>query len=505
MNRKCSFSDIFLHIGSVKLIGTHFVRCFEFHNPIHFRNNIMKSSKTGAILAVDDNTDILTSLRLLLKQHFATIHTEANPEAIPTLLKQTRYDVILLDMNFTKDVSSGAEGFEWLRRIHAIDPNVAVIMLTAYGDVNTAIGAIKGGATDFILKPWQNEKLLATISSAMALSDSRREVETLKTSERALKTALSSTSNQDFIISSPSMQQIEVLIDKVAATDANVLVLGENGTGKEVIARELHRRSLRAKEAFIGVDMGALPEALFESELFGTMKGAFTDAKEDRAGRFEIASGGTLFLDEIGNMSLQAQSKLLAALQNRTITRLGSNKQIPINIRLICATNMPLYEMVEQKQFRQDLLYRINTVEIHLPPLRERKEDIPILAEYFLRSYSAKYRKSLLRLAPAALKKLEQYSWRGNIRELQHTLERVVIMTDGNVVEASDIALSGTNVSSQQAISQGLVLENLNLDEVEKSVIRKSLQKHNGNVSHAADELGLTRAALYRRMEKYGL
>lgn len=469
----------------------------------------MKSTKFGTILAVDDNADVLTSLRLLLKQHFATIHTEANPEAIPAMLKQTRYDVILLDMNFTKDVSSGAEGFEWLSRIHAIDPNVAVIMLTAYGDVSTAIRAIKEGATDFVLKPWQNEKLVATINSAMSLSSSRREVETLRTSERALKSALSvggrSSQNQDFIVVSPAMQHINSLIDKVAATDANVLVLGENGTGKEVIARELHRRSLRANEAFIGVDMGALPETLFESELFGTMKGAFTDAKEDRAGRFEIASGGTLFLDELGNISLPAQSKLLAALQNRMITRLGSSKQIPVDIRLICATNMPLYEMVEQKQFRQDLLYRINTVEIHLPPLRDRKEDIPILADYFLRSYCAKYRKPLLRLAPAALKKLEQYPWRGNIRELQHTLERLVIMTDGSVIEASDIALSGTATTLAQPPSNGLVMENLNLDDVEKTVIRKALLIHNGNVSHAADELGLTRAALYRRMEKYGL
>lgn len=470
----------------------------------------MKSTKTGSILAVDDNADILTSLRLLLKQHFATIHTEANPEAIPALLKHTRYDVILLDMNFTKDVSSGAEGFEWLSRIHALDPNVAVIMLTAYGDVSTAIRAIKEGATDFVLKPWQNEKLVATINSAMSLSSSRREVETLRTSERALKSALSTgangSHNQDFIVASPAMQHINALVDKVAATDANVLILGENGTGKEVIARELHRRSLRAKEAFIGVDMGALPETLFESELFGTMKGAFTDAKEDRAGRFEIASGGTLFLDELGNISLPAQSKLLAALQNRMITRLGSSKQIPVNIRLICATNMPLYEMVEQKHFRQDLLYRINTVEIHLPPLRERKEDIPILADYFLRSYCAKYRKPSLRLAPAALKKLEHYAWRGNIRELQHTLERLVIMTDTNTIEASDIALSGTTPAQTQTTTAGsLVVETLNLDDVEKTVIRKALVKHNGNVSHAADELGLTRAALYRRMEKYGL
>jgi DNA-binding NtrC family response regulator len=465
------------------------------------------STKFGTLLAIDDNTDILTSLRLLLKQHFHTIHTEASPDALPTLLKNTRYDVILLDMNFTKDVSSGAEGFHWLERIQAHDPNIPVIMLTAYGDVDTAIKAIKRGATDFVLKPWQNEKLVATIGSALNLASSRQEVEILKTSERSLKSALTSSSApaHDFIWSSPSMQVVNTLIDKVAATDANVLILGENGTGKEVVARELHRRSLRTSEVFIGVDMGALPESLFESELFGYTKGAFTDAKEDRAGRFELANGGTLFLDEIGNLSFPAQSKLLAALQNRMITRLGSSKQISLNIRLMCATNMPLYSMVEEKQFRQDLLYRINTVEIHLPPLRERKEDIPLLAEHFLQSYCSKYRKPAMRLSLAAIKKLELYPWRGNVRELQHTLERVVIMNDTTVIEASDIALSTSNNQTPSSTEEKLLLENLNLDDIEKMAIRKALLKHNGNVSHTAEELGLTRAALYRRMEKYGL
>lgn len=464
------------------------------------------SSKFGTILAVDDNADILTSLRLHLKQHFQTVHTEASPDAIPTLLKNTRYDVILLDMNFTKDVSSGAEGFHWLEQIHAINPNIPVIMLTAYGDVDTAIKAIKQGATDFVLKPWQNEKLLATINAALNLASSRQEVEQLKTQERSLKNALASTAPaQDFIWASPAMQTINALIDKVAGTDANVLILGENGTGKEVVAREVHRRSLRSKEVFIGVDMGALPETLFESELFGYVKGAFTDAKEDRAGRFELASSGTLFLDEIGNISFPSQSKLLAALQNRTVTRLGSSRHIPVNIRLITATNMPLYKMVEEKQFRQDLLYRINTVEIHLPPLRDRKEDIPILAEYFLQSYCTRYRKPAMRLAPQAIKKLEQYPWRGNVRELQHTLERVVIMNDKTLIDVSDIALSSTPNQTQATSDEKLHLENLNLDDIEKLAIRKALQKHNGNVSHAAEELGLTRAALYRRMEKYGV
>jgi two-component system, NtrC family, response regulator HydG len=476
----------------------------------------MKSPKTGAILAIDDNNDILVSLKLLLKQHVATIHCEKTPTMIPTLIKNTRYDVILLDMNFTKDASGGTEGFEWLRHIQELDPSVAVIMLTAYGDVNTAIQAIKQGATDFVLKPWQNEKLVATIGAAITLATSRREVESLKSSERALRSALSSNPSAgnlgtgEFLWASPAMQSVRTIIDRVAATDANVLILGENGTGKEVVAREIHRRSLRADEVFIGVDMGALPEALFESELFGTAKGAFTDAKEDRAGRFEIASGGTLFLDEIGNVSLTAQAKLLATLQNRTVTRLGSNKAIPLNIRLICATNMPLPAMVEEKQFRQDLLYRINTVEIHLPPLRERRADIPLLAEYFLQQYTAKYRKPALRLTPDALLKLQQYSWRGNIRELQHTLERAVIMTDGMSIDSTDIVLSnapGEGLTHQKNMdaTTNVTLENLNLENAEQSVIRKALLKHNGNISHAAEELGLTRAALYRRMEKYGL
>jgi two-component system, NtrC family, response regulator HydG len=465
------------------------------------------TTKFGTLLAIDDNTDILTSLRLLLKQHFHTIHTEASPGVLPTLLKNTRYDVILLDMNFTKDVSSGAEGFQCLEQIQAHDPNIPVIMLTAYGDVDTAIKAIKRGATDFVLKPWQNEKLVATIGSALNLASSRREVETLKTRERSLKSTLTSSSApaHDFIWSSPAMQAVNVLISKVAATEANVLILGENGTGKEVVARELHRRSLRTSEVFIGVDMGALPESLFESELFGYTKGAFTDAKDDRAGRFELANGGTLFLDEIGNLSFPAQSKLLAALQNRMIARLGSSKPIQLDIRLICATNMPLYNMVEEKQFRQDLLYRINTVEIHLPPLRERVEDIALLAQHFLQNYCAKYRKPAMRLAPTAIKKLEQYLWRGNVRELQHTLERVVIMNDTTLIEASDIGLSTPNNQTHAIAGEKLLLENLNLDDIEKMAIRKALVKHNGNVSHTAEELGLTRAALYRRMEKYGL
>lgn len=462
---------------------------------------------------MDDNADALTSLRLLLKRHFATIDVELSPNEIPRLMESTRYDVILLDMNFTKDVSSGEEGFEWLEKILRIDPSVAVIMMTAYGDMNAAIRAIKAGATDFIVKPWHNEKLIVTIGAARALSASRREIETLKTSERGFKSALNASAAAsgvgDFIAVSAPMRAIDALLNKVAPTDANVLILGENGVGKEVIAREIHRRSARSGEAFVSVDMGALPEALFESELFGASKGAFTDAKEDRAGRFEIASGGTLFLDEIGNLSAPAQAKLLAALQNRSIMRLGSHKPIALDIRLICSTNMPLYEMVEQKTFRQDLLYRINTVEINVPPLAQRKEDIPLLAEHFLRLYGAKYRKSGLRLTPGALKKLESSLWRGNVRELQHTIERAAIMSEGGAIEASDFTLSDEGLSAARTggglPEERAPLETLNLDEVEKSIIRKALIKHGGNISRAAEELGLTRAALYRRMEKHGL
>jgi len=467
-------------------------------------------AKTGTILAIDDNEDLLLSLRLLLKQHYATIHCETSPERIPALLKNEVYDVILLDMNFTKDVSSGEEGFFWLDNILHIAPSAVVVLMTAYGDMDMAIKAIKHGATDFVLKPWENEKLLATVSAAMKLRSSRDEIEALQSQQTALKTALRSALGSSggeqsaFIGQSEAMRQIHTLLDKVAKTDANVLILGENGTGKEVAARELHRRSARANEVFISVDMGAISENLFESELFGHVRGAYTDAKEDRAGRFEIASGGTLFLDEIGNLSLPLQAKLLTVLQNRTVTRVGSHKPMPIDIRLICATNMPLYEMVEKKQFRQDLLYRINTVELSIPPLRKRVKDIALLAEYFLRQYCTKYRKPQKTVSQAALKKLQAYPWRGNVRELQHTLERVVIMTDEErVLQPSDFLLATVESGSDDMTN--LAVETYNLEELEKLAVRKALSKHHGNVSHAAEELGLTRAALYRRMEKYGL
>ena len=457
------------------------------------------AKKTGNILIVDDNEDLLLAARLFLKQHFSLVHTEQNPERIPSLMNNENYDVILLDMNFTMDATSGFEGFMWLDKILQIDSSAVVILITAFGDVEMAVRAVKAGAIDFVLKPWQNEKLLATISSALNLRYSRLEVDRLRSREKQLSHDIDQRYH-DMIGVSSAMQSVFTTIDKVAATDADILILGENGTGKELVARALHRQSSRADEVFISVDMGAIAETLFESELFGHMKGAFTDAKEDRPGRFELASGGTLFLDEIGNLSLALQAKLLSVLETRKVTRLGSNKSRDIDIRLICATNMPIYEMVAQNDFRQDLLYRMNTVEIKLPPLCERQKDIPLLVDHFLRIFSKKYQKNITGVNAAALKKLQRYHWPGNIRELMHTLERAVILTESQMLQPTDFLFPETDKEVE-----GVVFENYNLEDVEKTVIRKALKKHEGNVSHAAKELGLTRTSLYRRMEKYGL
>ena len=402
-------------------------------------------------------------------------------------------------MNFTRDVTSGMEGFHWLNKILAIDPSAVVVLITAYGDVEMAVRAIIEGATDFVLKPWQNEKLLATLSAAMNLRQSRMEVDNLRLRQKQLSADLDQPFH-DFIGASPAIQKVFNTIQKVAGTDANVLILGENGTGKELMARELHRQSNRDGEVFISVDMGAISETLFESELFGHTKGAFTDAKEDRVGRFEIASGGSLFLDEIGNLPILLQAKLLTVLQNREVIRVGSNKPRSFDIRLICASNMPIHEMVSSSTFREDLLYRINTVEIQLPPLRERPGDIPLLIDHFLKVYSKKYKVSQKRIHAAASKKLVKYRWPGNVRELQHAMERAVIMSDSTILRPSDIFLP-----ARKAIEEGLVLESYNLEEIEKVVIRRAVAKYNGNVSKAAQELGLTRTSLYRRLEKYGL
>jgi DNA-binding NtrC family response regulator len=455
--------------------------------------------KTGKILVVDDDEDILQAARLLLKKHVAQVVTEKNPKSISSLMKNEAFDVILLDMNFAKGATSGKEGFSWLSKILEIDPSIVVVLITAFGDVEMAVRAIKEGATDFVLKPWQNEKLIATVSTAIRLRQSRIEADNLRSRQKQLSKDLDQPFH-DFIGHSPVMAKVFATIQKLAKTDANVLILGENGTGKELVARELHRQSQRADEVFISVDMGAVSETLFESELFGHVKGAFTDAREDRAGRFEIASGGTLFLDEICNLPLTLQAKLLTVLDSRKVIRLGSNKHIPIDVRLICATNMPIHEMVAENKFRQDLLYRINTVEIHMPPLKERPEDIQLLVDHFLKIYCTKYNKPLKRMSPATMKRVEKYPWPGNVRELQHAIERAVIMSDSTTFQPSDFFFPSIGTKEDS-----LIFDDYNLEEIEKLVIRKALSKHGGNISLAAKELGLSRTSLYRRFEKYGL
>ncbi len=453
----------------------------------------------GKVLAVDDNEDILFALRMLLKQHVERIVTLNSPEQIPIVLTHEKFDVILLDMNFTKDAISGQEGFDWLGKILEIDPEAVVVFITAYGDAEKAVKAIKMGATDFILKPWQNEKLLATVSSAIKLRRSRLEADELRVKQKEISAVMDQPFT-DFIGNSQQMQQVFNTITKVAQTDANVLILGENGTGKELVARALHRNSLRRDEVFISVDLGSISETLFESELFGHEKGAFTDAKKEKPGRFEIASGGTLFLDEVGNLSLPLQTKLLTAIERREVTRVGANKPISVDVRLICATNNDVYEMVSNNLFRQDLLYRINTVEIHLPPLRERADDIALLANHFLKIFSKKYKKNIKGINTAAINKLMHYSWPGNVRELQHAIERAVIMTDSQILEPDSFILSPPRKKSGE-----LDFETYNLEEIEKKVIEKVLKLNQGNITQAANELGLTRTSLYRRMEKYGL
>ncbi len=455
------------------------------------------NSRETKVLIVDDNEDVLLAAKLLLKPHCSIISLEKNPNNLYEVLKNETYDVIFLDMNYTKDITSGHEGFFWLKEILKIDPTTVVILITAFGDVEKAVKAIKEGATDFILKPWQNEKFLATFFSALKLRESRLELENLRMQHNQLNKDIDKNFF-DMIGAAPSMQKVFNTISKVAETDANVLILGENGTGKELAARALHRQSLKKDKAFISVDMGSLSHSLFESELFGHVKGAFTNAVDEKPGRFEIASRGTLFLDEIGNIPIELQAKLLAVLQNRQVTRVGSNKPKQIDIRLICATNMPIYQMVEEKKFRQDLLYRINTVEIHLPPLRERREDIQLLAEHYLTLFRKKYNKQQLAFHETTLRMFENYPWFGNVRELQHSIERAAIMCETDILLPSDFFL-------QNSSKNNFTINTSNLDEVEKQTIKKVLSKNNGNISQAAKELGLTRTSLYRRMEKYGM
>lgn len=450
------------------------------------------------ILIIDDDRDILETARMFLKQEFATVQIEERPEAGLEALKAKEFDVILLDMNFKKGVNDGEEGFHWLEQILKVDPQAVVILITAYGEVDLAVKAMKTGATDFVLKPWKNQKLLGTILAALQLRQSKKEVEKLKVTREQLSDDLDNRF-ADFIGESPAIKRVHELIDRVAGTDADVLILGENGTGKELVARAIHRHSARKDNVFISVDLGAITETLFESELFGHMKGSFTDAKQDKPGRFEIASGGTLFLDEIGNLSLPLQSKLLTVLQSRKVQRVGSSKEIPVDFRLICATNMAVNEMVVEKKFRQDLLYRINTVEIRVPSLRERAEDIPLLVDYFLQRYGQKYKRQGMKVDKAVISKMKKYSWPGNIRELQHAVERAVILSEDKIIQSAELLISGASAQPEpdkQAVT---------LDDMEKQFIIQSLANHNGHVSNTAKTMGMTRTALYRRMKKHGI
>lgn len=451
----------------------------------------------GNILIVDDDEFVLLSIKLLLEPHFQQVQSISNPERIPALLERDQPDVVVLDMNFRQGDTTGHQGLFWLRKIIGASPDTQVILMTAFADVSVAVESIRDGALDFVVKPWQNEKLLATVRAATVVSQEKRKVRQLKSQQKSLVTALNH--REPIIGQSAPIQAIRKTIDKVAPTEATVLILGQNGTGKEVVAREIHARSLRSEGVFMSVDMGSLSETLFESELFGHRKGAFTDAREDRVGRFEAANGGVIFLDEIGNLSPGLQAKLLTVLQRKQVVRLGSNQPIDLDVRVVAATNRDLKSMVAAGTFREDLLYRLNTVEITLPSLFERIEDIPLLVNHFLHRFAQKYHKTQLEVPPSVMTSLSQYTWPGNVRELQHAVERGVIMSEGNVLTEHDFAIG--NIHQQGAFA----FERLNLEKIEEWAIRKALAKHGGNVSHAAEELGLSRGALYRRMETYGI
>lgn len=453
--------------------------------------------KQGKILIIDDNEDVLFALNLLLEPYVEQIRVTTQPERIEHFMESYAPDVILLDMNFRRDAISGQEGFFWLEKIKKVDPDAVVLFITAYADTEKAVRAIKAGATDFIPKPWEKEKLLATLSAALKLRESRTEVRTLKRQVAALET--SDDTGFEIIGESNAMQEIFSTIEKLRDTDANILILGENGTGKDLVARALCHHSPRAGQVFVGIDLGSIPEQLFESELFGYEKGAFTDARRDKPGRMEVATGGTLFLDEIGNLSMPMQAKLLTAIEKQQITRLGATRPLSIDVRLICATNMNIRNMVEEGTFRQDLLYRINTIELHIPPLRERGNDIQLLADYFLARYARKYKKEIKGLSREARTKLQNYDWPGNVRELQHAIERAVILSDGQLLKPDNFMLQPS------ASKKKPETEELNLSILEKEAIERALRRADGNVTRAAELLGITRFALYRKLDKLGL
>jgi two-component system, NtrC family, response regulator HydG len=438
-----------------------------------------------SILIIDDDVDILNAAKLLLKRHFQKVEIEKNPEKIPFLLNNYSFDVILLDMNFSRDVNTGNEGFYWLDFILDKKKDQKVILFTAFGGIEMAVRAIKNGASDFILKPWVNEKLLETLSGVFNKKDAPEMLETPVTTR--------------IIGESDGMRQVAELIKQVAPTDANILILGENGTGKDLVAREIHQLSKRKDKRFVHADLGSVSETLFESELFGHVKGAFTDAREERIGRFQEADKGTIFLDEIGNVPMFLQNKLLFALQNRNIVKVGSNSQIAFDARLICATNEAIYERVDEKTFRQDLLFRINTIEINLPPLRDRGQDILLLSEHFLGVYAKKYNRKIKGMSVQLQKKLMAYQWPGNVRELQHVIERAVIVSQQSMLSEDDFVIR------KSSSSNNLAVETYYLEDLEKQLIIKTLKKHNGNITDASKEMGISRQALYRRIEKFNL
>lgn len=453
--------------------------------------------KKGSILVVDDNKNVLSALRILLESYFQQVILLSSPNQLPSKLREATPDIVLLDMNFSAGINSGNEGLFWLTEIKKIDAELPVVLFTAYADIDLAVKGLKEGASDFVVKPWDNARLIATLQGAYTLSQSQKEVKSLREKQGILRREL----NPDERIcwgQSNAMHQLRKLVEKVAKTDANILITGENGTGKEVIAREIHRLSTRKDEVLVAVDMGAVSETLFESELFGHVKGAFTDARTDRAGKFEAANNGTLFLDEIGNLSYPLQAKLLSVIQSRQVVRVGDNKSIPVNIRLVCATNRDLEQSVQNGEFREDLLYRVNTIHIEMPPLRERKADILELANFFLQKQAAKYNKFNLTFNHQTISKLENYTWPGNVRELQHAIEKAVILCDVNELLPSDFYMKEQNISASR-------IENMSLEEAERLLISNSLKKNNANLSAVASELGITRPTLYSKIKKYGL
>jgi DNA-binding NtrC family response regulator len=453
----------------------------------HLDGYSLRMSSRATILIVDDDPDVLTAARLLLRGHFERVLTSEDPTRIDQLMASERIDVFLLDMNFAIGRNTGAEGLHWLQHILNVDPDAVVILMTAFGDLNTAVRAMREGATDFVLKPWQNDKLVATLSVAAQLRQTRATINALSQSPPVV----------DMIAGSAAMKNVLKIVDRVAPTEATVLIRGENGTGKELIAQALHRKSSRADKVLATVDLGAISESLFESELFGHRKGAFTDAHNDRAGRFQAADGGTLFLDEIGNLPPPVQTKLLRVLESRDVTPLGSDQPIAVDVRLLAATNQPLEDMVRARSFREDLLYRINTIEINLPPLRDRLDDLPALVDHFARQAARKYRLPEKTVTRDALSTLARHSWPGNIRELSHTVERAVILSDAHELTASEFSFTRSTSESSE--------KSLNLEASERRMVKLALERSAGNVSHAADALGITRAALYRRIEKFGL